>query len=89
MKWYGTVAPTASLKLFSFYYIFTVVPEAGEGGFTRSEFLDVMRNDLVSIFAPLFPDEEEDAFQALAYFYSPWPHIYSENFNRGMLNNVY
>ena len=65
-----------------------MIPEAGDGGFTREEFLHLVETKLVALFAPLFPGREEDVFQAMSYFYSPWPHIYDENFNRGMINNV-
>ena len=61
-----------------------MIPEAGDGGFTRQEFLDLMETRLVALFAPLFPGREEDVVQAMSYYYSPWPHIYDENFNRAM-----
>ena len=65
-----------------------MIPEAGEGGFTRAEFLDLMENNLVALFAPLFPGREEAVFEAMSYYYSPWPHIHDLNYNRGMFNNV-
>ena len=65
-----------------------MIPEAGDGGFTREEFLNLMETRLVALFAPLFPGREEDVVQAMSYYYSPWPHICDENFNRGMINNV-
>ncbi len=65
-----------------------MVPESGDGGFSREEFLTIMRERLVGLFAPLFPGKEEDAFQAMSYYYTPWPHIHDEMYNRGMMNNV-
>ncbi len=65
-----------------------VIPEAGEGGFTREEFLQLMEEELVAIFSPLFPEKEQDVVQAFSFYFSPWPDIYNESMNRAMINNV-
>ena len=66
----------------------TVIPESGKGGFTREEFLKHLKEDIVGLFSPLFPDAAEDAFKALEFFYSPWPDIDDKEKNRMMFNNV-
>ena len=60
-----------------------------EGGFTREEFEYHLRTDLISFWEPqLEPKQTEDAFQALNFFYSPWPYTNDTDLNREAFNWV-
>ena len=70
-----------------------VIPEALDGGFNRSTFLEIVRERLVEYFRPRVDDEKtvEDAKQALTFQYTPWPHmddIDEDDKNRQAFNDV-
>jgi len=67
-------------------YTIALIPESLERGFTREEFTGVVKNNLVKIFSPLFPEREEDVVQALDFYYSPYPHEYNLDANREAFN---
>ncbi len=69
-------------------YLFSVIPESIEGGFNKTEFEYYLRNNLLSIFSPLFPDKLEDVVQAMYNFYAPYPHLEDEDLNREAFNTV-
>ena len=65
------------------------IPESMEGGFTHEEFEYHLREDLLGFWSPqLDAKTTEDAFQALSFFYSPWPYIENEILNREAFNVV-
>ena len=60
-------------------------------GFTHEQFEEILQN-AVEFFVPLLPDasREEDVFQAMSWFYAPWPYTDDPEQNRhelGMVNN--
>ena len=65
------------------------IPESMDGGFTHEEFEYHLREDLLGFWSPqLDAKTTEDAFQALSFFYSPWPYIENEILNREAFNVV-
>jgi len=71
-------------------YTIAFIPEADEGGFNRTEFLDIVRNRLVDYFAPRLDSERtvEDVFQAINFFYTPWPNTEDLDANRQAFNDM-
>ena len=61
------------LNVFPFY---SVIPEAIDGGFNRSEFYRIIRERAVDYFGQRLPDDKtrEDLFQAVKFQFTPWPH---------------
>lgn len=70
------------------FYTGGFIPEAHEGGFNRSTFLDILKNRLIDNFAPQFPEKFEDVFQAMSFFYTPWPYIEDKELNREKFNEM-
>jgi hypothetical protein len=67
----------------------SVIPEAWDGGFNRTEFQRILRTNLIGIWADQFDDEtEEDAYQATDFQYTPWPYIEDKALNRYAFNQV-
>jgi carboxylesterase type B len=72
-------------SLYTLYFI----PEADDGGFTRDEFNYYLRTRLVNIFeGPLDETEIENAYQAMNWYYSPWPYLEDEEANRQAFNKM-
>lgn len=67
-------------------YTALMIPESLKGGFNRTEFEYHLHNDLLNMFSPLFPDKEQDVFEALNWYYSPWPYLDDEDKNRLSFN---
>ena len=62
---------------------FAAVPEAVLGCCNRTYFQRVLRDRIMRVWAPRFDNETfEDAFQAVDWNYSEWPHIYDNENNR-------
>ena len=60
-----------------------------DGGFTHEEFEYDLREDLLAFWTPQFSDKmNENAFQAMNWFYSPWPYINDTDLNRDAFNVV-
>jgi hypothetical protein len=65
-----------------------VLPDTS-GGFNRSEFERNLRDNLLVFFTAMFPPErEEDVFNAINWYYSPWPHVDDVYANRDAFNFV-
>jgi carboxylesterase type B len=73
-------------SLYTIYFI----PEANNGGFTREEFQYLLRTRLVDIFTESINDTEnlENAYQAMDWYYSPWPIIDDLEANRQAFNKL-
>ena len=72
------------------YWVFfvAVLPDTSQG-FNRSEFERNLRDELLVWFTSYFPPErEEDVFNAINWYYSPWPHVDDEYLNREAFNFV-
>lgn len=60
-----------------------------EGGFTREEFQYHLREDLIGMWAPQLTEKQtEDLFQALDWYYAPWPYVNDTEKNRQAFNMV-
>jgi len=73
-------------SLYTLYFI----PEADRGGFTREEFQDLLRTRLADIFYAAAESDEiyENGYQAVQYYYTPWPYIDDEEANRQGFNKL-
>ena len=60
-----------------------------DGGFTREQFEYHLREDLLGMWSPQFDAQTtEDAFEAMNFFYSPWPFVNDTDLNREAFNVV-
>ena len=77
-------------KLHVLIYAFkiAVIPESLDRGFNSTEFEFYTKRNLIGIYLPLFPDKEEDTFQAINNFYAPFPFIEDLDLNREAFNTV-
>ena len=67
----------------------SVIPEAWDGGFNRTEFQRILRENLLEIWAPQFPPKvQEDAYSATDFMYTPWPYLEDKELNRDAFNMV-
>ena len=65
------------------------MPEALEGGFNRSEFNFLLYDRYVRIWnASVTPEQAEEAYWAVNYFYTPWPYLEDEDLNRDAFTDV-
>jgi len=71
-------------------YTLAFIPESANGGFTRLEFLELLRTRLVDIFSESFNNTEhvENIYQAMDFFYAPWPYIDDQELNRQAFNKL-
>lgn len=69
-------------------YLFFLVVPGSDLGFNRTEFLRSLRDYLIGIYAPTWPDHEDDMFEAFNFYYTPWPHIEDRDLNREKFNQV-
>jgi hypothetical protein len=71
-----------------YLHCIAVLPDTS-GGFNRSEFERNLRDNLLVYFTAMFPPErEEDVFNAINWYYSPWPHVDDVYANREAFNFV-
>ena len=60
-----------------------------EGGFTREEFQFHLREDLLGMWTPQLDEKmNEDVYQALDWYYTPWPYLNDTEMNRQAFNKV-
>jgi carboxylesterase type B len=72
--------------LYTVFYI----PESLDGGFTREEFQYYLRERLVNIWMESADSEEiyENSYQAIEWYYTPWPYIDDLEANRQAFNTM-
>ena len=70
------------------FYTLLYVPEANEGdGFTREEFHFFLKHRLIAMWEEQMDNDTYDAvFNAMDFYYSPWPHLDNKWENREALN---
>ena len=60
-----------------------------DGGFSRAEWQYHLRESLLFYWLPQFdPQQGEDLYQAIDWFYTPWPELENEELNRALFNDV-
>jgi len=73
-------------SLYTIYFI----PEALQGGFTEEEFQFYLRTRLVDLFKETFLSETdyENSYQAVQWYYTPWPYQNDTEANRQAFNKL-
>lgn len=69
--------------------LFTVIPEANDGGFNSTEFEYYFRNNVLSIWAPQLTEEQYNiVYNAFRWYYVNWPYLDDLDSNREAFNKV-
>jgi hypothetical protein len=70
--------------------LFSVIPEARKGGFNSTMFNYYLRTRIVDIWgARMTPEQYEQVFNALRWYYIDWPYLEDLDANREAFNKVF
>ena len=71
-------------------YRYSVIPELLNGGVNSTEFNDYLRTRIVDIFAAqTTPEQVDQVYNALRWFYVEWPYLEDLDANREAFNKVH
>jgi hypothetical protein len=69
--------------------LLAVIPEANDGGFNGIMFDFYLRTRILDIFgAQMTPEQYEQVFHAIRWYYVNWPYLDDEDANREAINKV-
>jgi hypothetical protein len=71
------------------FALVSVIPESINGGFNSTEFDYYLRTRILDIFAPqLTPEQYEQLYHAVRWYYINWPYLEDLDANREAFNKV-